>query len=295
MSGCKETKLAPAAPGNVPLHLSLADTSSVPADDACSVISTDSRSDGVHFPDNPESQGISLPAVITGVSCKAFVDSGATGRLGNFIDAQFASKLGLKPTGGSLVEGFGHFSASSSGTVRVRISLLSSSPSSPPFRQTMSFTVVDLARHDVVLGYPFLQQHNPLADWQAQTLSFQHNGRGYKLQGCPISDVPAPSRVMLMESSNFASLCASSEVDHTFLLLVNTAKPAPVVGKEVSDSHLPADLHPAVAKLVLKYPQAFPPVTIGKPAATHGHQHTIKLVDENAPAPQPVLLPPGPC
>ena len=43
-----------------------------------------------------------------------------------------------------------------------------------PHECTVSFTVLPLVDQAVILGYPFLQDQNPLIDWQECLLEFNH-------------------------------------------------------------------------------------------------------------------------
>ena len=225
---------------------------------------TDSQSDEHQFPDNPDAQGITFHGSISGLDCRIFLDSGATGRLGNFIDRKFAESLRLPYTGsGPTVFGFDDYQRSSPGTVRCKLAVPSHTGTGKrTFRQTLTFTVVDLHRHEIVLGYPFLQQHNPAVDWRAQTLFFTFKRQPYLLRGVDpkCSSTTASAQISEMNASAFTQLCRSDGILCTFLMFIQPSSGdlGQRVGKEMAKSELPPDIPPEVLELIAKYPDTFP-------------------------------------
>jgi hypothetical protein len=213
------------------------------------------------------------------------LDSGATGKLGNFIDRRFAELLGLPVSStGPAVHGFGDHKVQSAGTVRVKV-FLPSVLDGRCFRQTLTLTVVDLYRHDLVLGMPFLQQHNPRIDWQDQTVDLSCRGSAYRFVGVPPGSAATAPRasIEIMSVGEFDRCCDEPDTAEVFLMLIRPAEKrddlSQRVGKEVSVSELPDDIPDEVKQLILRYSKAFPPKTIGQMVGGHGFCHTIPLVD----------------
>ena len=109
-------------------------------------------------------------------SAVALVDSGATG---NFVDKSFVVQLGLKmipcqfPVSVRAVDGrvFGTVSHS----VMVRLCVGEHS-------EDISLDVIDLGDgRQVILGYPWLQVHDPLVNWADRTVNFRSH---YCRQNC---------------------------------------------------------------------------------------------------------------
>jgi len=94
------------------------------------------------------------------------VDSGATG---NFVSAAFAQARALPlteekyPETVTLADGT---QQSSGGIVRSAAVRIDS------YSVRLDLTVTALSSYDVILGMPWLHQHNPTIDWRGQTISF---------------------------------------------------------------------------------------------------------------------------
>ena len=41
-------------------------------------------------------------------------------------------------------------------------------------RQTMQLLVTELGKQKMILGFPWLQKHNPIINWQTRTFKWQH-------------------------------------------------------------------------------------------------------------------------
>lgn len=251
------------------------------ADDAASSCSGDSACDEVAWPGNPDAEGFTLLGEVRKQRCRIFLDSGATGRLGNFIDRHFAQQLGLQVRpGGPRVEGFDDHSVRSHGTCRAKIAVPNCLDSREThFRQTLTFTVVDLQRHDVVLGYPFLLLHNPVPDWRAQTLRFDHKGCSFLLRGTyPTAASDDSVHIHTMSARAFARSCAGADVAEVFLCLVRVDDLEQRVGKEMSESDLPPDIPPEVVRLINQHHTVFPAKAAAALPHSHGVEHRIDLM-----------------
>ena len=102
------------------------------------------------------------------------LDSGATG---NFVSSNFVEKHQLTVVRSSschdTIKGYDGRSEQSGGTLcaaEVRIDA---------YLEPMDLTVVTLSGYDVILGMPWLEQHQPHFDWRGKSVAFvdQHNRR----------------------------------------------------------------------------------------------------------------------
>ena len=87
------------------------------------------------------------------------VDSGAGGR---FIDQNFASKFEMKKLDKPIVAYNVDGSENKKGTIKYMVDL--------EFEQnekkvTETFFVTGLGKQKVILGFPWLREHNPIIDW----------------------------------------------------------------------------------------------------------------------------------
>jgi hypothetical protein len=110
---------------------------------------------------------------ICGKTAGAMIDSGATG---NFISPTAVSKMGLRTqvkmepytlrtVDGSTID-------QDNGIVRVETPHLRMSMHQG-HEETISFDVVPLGGHQVILGMPWMKKHNPTIDWTRETIRFE--------------------------------------------------------------------------------------------------------------------------
>ncbi|CAD6976240.1 unnamed protein product, partial [Tilletia controversa] len=124
----------------------------------------------------------------------ALVDCGATA---NFIDTSFAHNHRIErspleqPIELNVIDG----RPISSGPIT---SFTQFSFSIGPHRESSSLLVTNLSRYPIVLGIPWLRQHNPTIDWRRNTLIFQSS---------------LCLRTCLTHDSTIRALPASSEAD----------------------------------------------------------------------------------
>ena len=105
---------------------------------------------------------------ILGQSAKVMVDSGATG---NYMDPRFKEQLGIlgiekarpEPISGLNGENLGGHLTVESGFVPMAVA---------SHLERMNFDVTPLGQYDVVLGIPWLRNHNPEIDWKTGQMNF---------------------------------------------------------------------------------------------------------------------------
>ena len=100
------------------------------------------------------------------------IDSGASG---NFISTSFVQRNGIatrrKKDGGYelMVADGSSLSVVDSETMPLILAI-------QQHHEKVSLDVVDMASHDVVMGTPWLEKHNPLIDWRKRVLKFERCG-----------------------------------------------------------------------------------------------------------------------
>ena len=100
------------------------------------------------------------------------IDSGASG---NFISTSFVQRNGIatrqKKDGGYelMVADGSSLSVVDSETMPLILAI-------QQHHENVCLDVVDMASHDVVMGTPWLEKHNPLVDWRKRVLKFERCG-----------------------------------------------------------------------------------------------------------------------
>ena len=104
------------------------------------------------------------------VKTETLIDSGAGGK---FIDQNYARTLALplqnltKPTPALNVDG----TLNKKGTIKHYVNLDLDIFGQ---KQTMHLLVTGLGKQKIILGFPWLQKHNPIINWQTRTFEWQH-------------------------------------------------------------------------------------------------------------------------
>jgi hypothetical protein len=153
---------------------------------------------------------IYVGAMVAGHDVDCLIDSGASR---NFMDAAYAKAKGLVPRGpiskvrvanGSIIKTVGEVECN---VAFDRYGML-------PHECTVRFTVLPLVDQAVILGYPFLQDQNPLIDWQECLLEFNHAQAHVHV---PVRVASRPCRVENLDARKFAKLMHKNvkrEKDH---------------------------------------------------------------------------------
>ena len=122
----------------------------------------------------PNIQGIAhahIPVTIKGKRIKAMIDSGATG---NFIAKRIVRQYdfaiqrkkehyNLQVADGSLMPKTG----------QVEYETRPLSVAAQQHHEEITFDIIELAVHEVILGLPWLDKHNPTIDWKKRVLKFE--------------------------------------------------------------------------------------------------------------------------
>ena len=243
---------------------------------------------------NPMSSGMTLKGYVIGAEVEVFLDTGAEGRLGNFMSADLFRRLGLRLDPGSapdLVTATGQQS-STMGTTTVRLALKARGCT---WRQRMRFTVAELSPDtELILGVPWFLEWNPQIDWDRNEVSMRtapkfvfdasprRRGVARKLidrhaEQAREAAFSANCRVELrqLSANQFAKEFANDMPEEVFLFFVREAEDLRSrVGVENKPSHLPADIDPRVRQLLEKYKAVFPErLPTGEPK--HPFRHRI--------------------
>jgi hypothetical protein len=206
------------------------------------------------------------------------IDSGATD---NYIDSRVVHDLCI-PTctvpGKSVKLANGTLQDASE-----RVSLLDFRISA--FKDSQAFTVTHLAVDDIVLGKPWLTQHNPDIDWQANVVSVVRHGVEYTLPPIivdpeDVSLISAMQAIKAVERGATAFIAVLMEVQPG-------PDPPPLDSFDAAVEGLPLPAFPGksgtqVRQVLLKHRGVFSKVT-GLPPI-RGHEHEI-LLQSGAKAP----------
>jgi hypothetical protein len=137
--------------------------------------------------DHPASSTlIKLNGKLEGKDVRVLIDGGSTG---DYVSAKFVEKHQLKtvptPEEHQVYMADGSLQSCSEELDQARLQI-------GRYKQTVHLTVMVLQGHDVILGKPWLTQHNPSIDWQSNTVVFKYKGRDICLSsnGLPIPEEP---------------------------------------------------------------------------------------------------------
>lgn len=115
---------------------------------------------------------VNIPVKINGHGAKAMIDSGATG---NFISWKYARWKRL-PTQKKKDQYDLQMADGSTLSSRVDEETISLPLAIQRHHEELTFDVVGMATHDVILGMPWLKKHNPVIDWRRGVLTFKRTG-----------------------------------------------------------------------------------------------------------------------
>ena len=229
-------------------------------------------------------RALEFKASLRGVKCnavipsRALLDSGATGASGNFISSDLAKRANLTilPLADLQVSSADGTALPVHGRTSARIYI-------DGYKQTIDFTVVDIPHHEIVLGMPWLEQHNPDIDWRSKTVTFAHRDRRHVLRGATSREPPA-STITCLSARAFARA-----VRHAAELALLVVRPVTQedVGYSLRDSDLPDDLPPSVKRVLHKFPDVFPKNLPEGLPAKRDIEHTIELEPGARPSSKP--------
>ena len=114
---------------------------------------------------------LKTPISINGVRTVAIVDSGASGI---FISAKLVEKSGL--TTRKKADSYELSVVDGSQLDRVDKETQPLPVAIQQHHETITFDIVTMAGHDVVLGMPWLKKHNPNIDWETRGMKFERCG-----------------------------------------------------------------------------------------------------------------------
>ena len=120
-------------------------------------------------PAHPCSGVLRTAITIDGHRTSAMVDSGASG---NFISATFVKIMGFQTR--TKKNGYGLTAVDGSDLPQVNQETVPMSVVVQGNREKIVFDIVPMSRHVVILGMPWLRQHNPQVDWKTGRFTFSH-------------------------------------------------------------------------------------------------------------------------
>lgn len=141
-----------------------------------------------------------------------------------------------------------------------------------PYAAKMSFHVVDLAQHDVMLGCPWLEANSPHIDWKAKKMLVAHSG-----SPAVITEEEAPDPSFLISGKQLSRMLKKNS--SAFCLVARRAQKG-----ERKSVDMPKAAQSALDELrelrKKKLPQGLPP--------SRRLDHHIRLKPESEPAPRPI-------
>jgi hypothetical protein len=221
---------------------------------------------------------MTISGTINGAACDVFIDSGAEGWGGNFISEAFARELHLPIVPSSTVVRLGddhQRTATGKATACLRLRATNGI-----LKRTMDFTVLPMPRHHhIILGVPWLQEFNPDINWHTDTIVTRLPSKHNFVFRATRRARPGAVDLQLMDADAFERFVGSPDVEEVFLCYIKSSDDiASRVGKEVSASHLPADIHPDIRKLLEKYSAVFPE-KLPEGLPRHKFRHHIKTAE----------------
>ena len=138
-----------------------------------------------------------LPVTVNGIKASALLDCGSNG---NFISTRFCTAHHIaatrtppnehqppqSATNATCAVEFGNGSTSSSqGSVTCE---LVHRTASLPFSEQLELHMLDMPRYDLILGLPWLKQHNPHCDWRRRLITIEQEQRFIQIEAQRTND-----------------------------------------------------------------------------------------------------------
>ncbi len=152
---------------------------------------------------NPGCEGMFLHGRFKGKTCEVFLDSGATGRCGNFISKQFMERSKFDT---SQWESIGTKTCIrvADGRDSLAYGNVTGTLSIGKYKEKVKLTVADLPEHEIILGVPWWKDHKPQLDFKQMRVEFDDH-RFWKLKPAEVN-YSAYDRELLSSSSPLLSI-----------------------------------------------------------------------------------------
>ena len=137
-----------------------------------------------------EDQPITFSGKVDRHAANVMIDSGASG---NFISKQFVDSCGLHAVRSSK----GLTVTLADGNVKPCDSSVSVHLRVGKYQEQLGLRAIDLPNHDVILGKPWLRQHNPRINWKRNTVLLGGGGQTVVLRGTQPSRASTEQRAEL--------------------------------------------------------------------------------------------------
>ena len=197
------------------------------------------------------------------------LDSGATA---NFASASFIKKYHLKttPVNGPSVR-------VADGTVyHCQEAITTAALKIGPYQEKVRFYVLPLQGHDMILGRPWLQQHNPDIDWIQDTLTMNHMGHQIKLQA-NMDYTPRAHGIL----SAIQTIRAIEKGAECYLAVIRG------IDAEANPDTIRNAYAGEVDRLLEEFKDVFPEDLPSKPPPHRDVDHKIELIPGSAPPSRP--------
>ena len=220
---------------------------------------------------NNAEEPILLEGCVQGTPARFLVDSGSTG---NFIAKQFITEArlqtrGIEPRVVTLADGTESHCGQRLQQAQIQIS---------GWRERLDLDVTPLRDYDVVLGKPWLTQHNPQVDWKVNVIHLEHNGRTLELRAATAGERNHVGRQRLLSALQVKRLARTGKAQ-SFLAIIRS-----------SEEQLPAKEQPpgACKQILEEFQDVFPKDLPAGLPPKRTYDHRIEIEPGQSPPFRPI-------
>ena len=223
---------------------------------------------------NPNARLFKLKGSVSGHEARILMDCGATSE---FIDTQFAARLGLRlePSVREIKLADGSISRADG---QVTIAWTLDAAKGSPLTFTSTFTATSLGQYDAILGMSWLETHDPIVGWKRRTIEIRSPGKAPRCIR-PIEDLsPKINQSQQIATISLRGLRRAQQRGQIAEIYAVFVRPEDATGAvEEAD--------PDVRALLNKYRPVFPPALPNELPPARGIAHRIELKPGSRPPP----------
>lgn len=201
------------------------------------------------------------------------IDSGSSG---NFVSSTFVQSHSIfvshnhSPQAILLADGAQQLTQGTANSLNLQLGRYS---------ESLDLTVLPLSGYDVILGMPWLEDHNPFIHWQQKTVSFHHENQHHTLQSESSLHLISQAELKLaIRRKEVEFVCRGTLCNVESRLLHLAAQP-------ISDDQ---EFEVERKNLLIKYAAAFPDSLPKGLPPSRGLDHKIELIPGATPTSLPV-------
>ena len=172
-------------------------------------------------------QLLTIKGTINSYPVCVLIDCGSSG---NFICTDFVNQhqLKVKTIKKQQVINLadGHKQYTNLNVPRVKLNLQS-------YTDHLTLTVIPLKGYDVILGMPWLEEHNVVPDWKNKRVTFEHNDRIHHLEMSSEAKAPKELTINVVKMKKINKMYRKKEIQEMYLV-----GRKPIENDEVDSTHL---------------------------------------------------------